>query len=232
MNRTGRLYAIVEELRAVAPRPRTASWLARRFEVSVRTIERDVLALQEAGVPVWGTTGPGGGYTVDPAHTLPPVNFTAPEATAIAVALSRPGATPFAQATGAALRKLVAAMRQDDADEARSLLQRVRFVEPEGGMGMDVPAVLEQAMLERRVVEIDYVDRNGALTSGRHIEPDTFVGDGRSWYLVAWCRRRQGGRSFRVDRIRRARVLDERAPERDLGPPEDLVDRVRVPTLE
>ena len=66
LNRTERLYALVEELRAVAPRPRTAAWLAERFEVSVRTIERDVLALQQAGVPMWGSTGPGGGYTIDP----------------------------------------------------------------------------------------------------------------------------------------------------------------------
>ncbi|MGH9136225.1 MAG: helix-turn-helix transcriptional regulator, partial [Acidimicrobiales bacterium] len=106
MNRTDRLYALVEELRVAAPRPRTARWLADRFEVSVRTVERDLLALQESGVPIWGSTGPGGGYTVDPAHTLPPVNFTAAEATAIAVALARPAATPFVGAGRRALHKL------------------------------------------------------------------------------------------------------------------------------
>ncbi|GAB3860390.1 helix-turn-helix transcriptional regulator [Dactylosporangium cerinum] len=53
MNRTDRLYALVEELRAVAPRPRSARWLATRFEVSTRTIERDIGALQESGVPIW-----------------------------------------------------------------------------------------------------------------------------------------------------------------------------------
>jgi len=60
VNRTDRLYALVEELRATAPRSRGAGRLAARFEVSIRTIQRDVLALQDAGVPIWATPGPGG----------------------------------------------------------------------------------------------------------------------------------------------------------------------------
>ncbi|MFF5178260.1 helix-turn-helix transcriptional regulator [Micromonospora sp. NPDC000316] len=62
MNRTDRLYALVEELRAISPRPRSARWLARHFDVSTRTVERDITALQGAGVPIWaepGRAGPG-----------------------------------------------------------------------------------------------------------------------------------------------------------------------------
>src|SRR4030095_12440182 len=75
MNRTDRLYALVEELRATAPRPRSAQRLAERFEVAVRTIQRDLLALQEAGVPIWATPGPGGGYTIDPRPPPPPLTL-------------------------------------------------------------------------------------------------------------------------------------------------------------
>ena len=72
MNRTDRLYALVEELRACAPRRVSARELAARYEVSVRTIERDIGALQQAGVPVYADVGRGGGYTLDKSRTLPP----------------------------------------------------------------------------------------------------------------------------------------------------------------
>ena len=65
MNRTDRLYALVEDLRAIAPRPRSARQLAAKYEVSTRTIERDILALQESGVPVYAETGRHGGYVID-----------------------------------------------------------------------------------------------------------------------------------------------------------------------
>jgi hypothetical protein len=65
MNRTDRLYALVEELRAVAPRPRSARWLAQRFEVCSRTVERDIGALQESGAPIYAEPGRTGGYTLD-----------------------------------------------------------------------------------------------------------------------------------------------------------------------
>lgn len=89
MNRTDRLYALVEELRAVAPNVRNATWLAERFEVSVRTIERDLGALQQVGVPIYAHAGRRGGYAIDETTTLPAVNFTPAEATAVALALDR-----------------------------------------------------------------------------------------------------------------------------------------------
>ena len=79
MNRTDRLYALVEELRAVAPQWRSANWFAERFEVSSRTIERDLSALQQAGVPIYATPGRRGGYAIDVQHTLPPLNLSAAE---------------------------------------------------------------------------------------------------------------------------------------------------------
>ena len=108
VNRTDRLYALVEDLRASAPRPRSARQLAARYEVSSRTIERDILALQESGVPVYAEPGRRGGYAIDKTMTLPPVNFTAAEMVAIAVALARDERTPFAAATRSALRKVLA----------------------------------------------------------------------------------------------------------------------------
>ena len=128
MNRTDRLYALVEELRAVAPRPRSARQLAERYEVSARTIERDILALQESGVPIYAEAGRRGGYVIDKALTLPPLNFTAAEMVAIAVSLAREENTPFAAATRSALRKVLATAPVAQTAKAGELMDRVRLI--------------------------------------------------------------------------------------------------------
>jgi len=198
VNRTDRLYALVEELRAVSPRPRSARSLADRFEVSVRTIERDISALQQSGVPVWAEAGRSGGYCLDKDRTLPPVNFTPGEAMALAVALQRVTGTPFGQDGAAALRKVLAAMRKDDAETARELAARVYVVG--GADPLPVPAVITDALAARRVLRIGYADRHGLVTR-RDIEPLGYVGMAERWYLLAWCRLREAIRAFRTDRI-------------------------------
>lgn len=206
MNRTDRLYALVEELRAVAPRPRSARWLAGRFEVSARTVERDIGALQQSGVPIYAEPGRTGGYCLDKARTLPPVNLTPGEAVAMAVALHRMAGTPFRAAASSALRKLVSAMQVDDAAAARELAGRVHL------LGDDppppIPRLVSDAVAARRVLRIRYEDRAGAA-SMRDVEPLGYVGKGTHWYLVAWCRLRDGLRAFRTDRIASISVTAE-----------------------
>jgi predicted DNA-binding transcriptional regulator YafY len=227
MNRTDRLYAVVEELRARAPRPVRAQTLADRFEVSVRTIERDISALQQAGVPIWTERGRRGGYAVDPELSLPPINLAPSEALAIAVALASMPAMPFAAAGRRAQQKLLAAMRGADAEATRTLAGRLRL------SPVDVPsasprvlAAVEAAVAGRRVVDLAYVDRGGRRSSrpveahGLHFAPS-------GWYLVGWCRTRDDGRVFRLDRIEAATVTEEVAPERDL----DAVLDVPFPTV-
>ncbi|MEO1060985.1 MAG: WYL domain-containing protein [Actinomycetota bacterium] len=213
MNRTDRLYAMVEELRAVAPRARTAPWLAERFEVSIRTIERDLLALQEAGVPIWSTRGRNGGYAIDPAATLPPVNLSPAEATAIAVALTTAPASPLDEAGRTALTKIVNAMSDTGRQGARDLAARIHLVDAPVG-ATDLLRALGRAIADNRVVEIDYVDRHGVGTDRRTIEPENFLRMQGRWYVNAWCRRRHASRTFLADRIQRVEVLDETSPER------------------
>ncbi|HZN13768.1 MAG TPA: YafY family protein [Acidimicrobiales bacterium] len=216
MNRTDRLYAIVEELRAKAPRAWTARQLSQHFEVSTRTIERDVLALQEAGVPIWATTGPGGGYTVDPAMTLPPLNFTPDEAMAIAVALAVSRPMPFVSGAHSALRKLVAAMPAPDRHRARDLVGRVHLVrDSDIAAPSPVLRTVERAVLDGVVVELDYTDRDGARTV-RAVEPFGVTGTNDNWYLMGWCRLRNDGRVFRFDRIHAAATTGEPVPRRSL----------------
>ena len=213
MNRTDRLYALVEELRAVAPRPRSARWLAGRFEVSARTVERDIGALQQSGVPIYAEPGRTGGYCLDKARTLPPVNLTPGEAVAMAIALHRMEGTPFRAAAGSALRKLVAAMQAGDAAAAHDLAGRVHLVG--GGTPAPIPRLISDAVAARRVLRIRYGDREGAATT-REVEPLGYVGKETYWYLVAWCRLRDALRAFRTDRIAAVSVTAEVPAPRSL----------------
>jgi predicted DNA-binding transcriptional regulator YafY len=214
MNRTDRLYAIVEDLRAIAPRPRTARHLAERYEVSVRTIERDLSALQQAGVPVYASQGRRGGYALDPAMTLPPLNFTPAEAVAVSVALQRADGSPFAQAARSALQKIVAAMPAQEASVAHELADRVRFLTPMGAVQpAAIPLIIEEAVANRQVLRLDYLDRHGE-PSEREVEPVMFLAGVNGWYLVGWCRLRDDLRTFRLDRIASAVRTGQPAPAR------------------
>jgi len=146
VNRTDRLYALVEELRACAPRRRSARELASLYEVSARTIERDLGALQEAGVPIYADAGRAGGYTLDKSLTLPPLNFSPAEAVALAVAVGQVNVGPFEGAARSAVQKIVAAMSERDVIAARDLAGRVRLLEPVAApQTVPVPSVIEQA---------------------------------------------------------------------------------------
>jgi len=225
MNRTDRLYAIVEELRVVAPRPRSARRLADRFEVSVRTIERDISALQQCGTPIYAEPGRLGGYCLDKARTLPPVNLTPGEAVAMALALQRLSGTPFDQAAASGLRKLVAAMQTDDASAAHELAGRVHLITGTGDSSR-VPRAVADALSAGRVLRIRYGDREGAATE-RAIEPLGYVGSPTHWYLLAWCRLRQGVRAFRTDRIHQVTTTAEVLPHREIEPDDFVIpDRI------
>ncbi len=229
MNRTDRLYALVEELRAIAPRPRTVGWLADKFEVTERTVHRDLLALQEAGVPLWSQPGPGGGYFVDTAMSLPPINFTTNEALAIAIALVHSESHPFAKSARTALQKITGALQKDNAEEVRRVASRIRSVPT--SPSTDVRAALEVAISTQSVVRITYDDRKGSATK-REVEPHSFLSGRGTWYLLGWCRLREGGRAFRLDRISSAEVLDETVTLREFHEiAGDLVDIAVVPSV-
>jgi len=208
MNRIDRLYALVEELRAAGSRGRTARQLAGRFEVSVRTVERDLSALGQAGVPLATKQGRTGGYALDRSMSLPPLNFTAREATAVAVALSRSDHVLFARDARSALHKIVSAMPDRALEEARAAAAKVRLlVHPVPDPDAEVAERIWRAMHDNHVLRIGYIDVGGVETE-REVEPQHVVVGPNGSYLTAWCHLRQDDRVFRMDRITRA----ERVP--------------------
>ncbi|KQO11501.1 transcriptional regulator [Agreia sp. Leaf244] len=222
MNRTDRLYALVEELRAVAPRPRSARWLADRFEVSSRTIERDLSALQQSGVPIWAEPGRTGGYCLDASHTLAPLGFTVDEALAVSISLEMLATSPFREAASSALRKVVAVMNDRHLAETEELSARVHLLtdgpvaESSEERAPELVPELASALRTGQVLRISYADKNGARST-REIEPMGWVGRGQHWYLVAWCRDREAIRAFRGDRIARAEPTGETPARRTLN---------------
>ncbi|MBF6166406.1 YafY family transcriptional regulator [Streptomyces gardneri] len=213
MNRTDRLYAIVEELRAISPRLRSARELAARYEVSIRTIERDICALQQAGIPIYADVGRRGGYALDKSMSLPPLNLTPAETVALAVALARHRGGPFERAGRSALRKIVAVLPERDAVAARDLAARIRLLSVDAQQDREIPAVIERAIEVGRVLRIGYLDRFGARTE-REVEPFALVNGTNGWYLAAWCRLRGSARCFRLDRIGSAVTTELPAPHR------------------
>ncbi|WP_049573339.1 helix-turn-helix transcriptional regulator [Nonomuraea sp. SBT364] len=107
--RVERQHRLIEELRATAPRPLTAGSLAGRTGVSVRTVERDLAALQDAGLPIAARRGSGGGYAIDARRELPPLALTPGEASALVASLVAVGPRASASAQSA-LAKLITAL--------------------------------------------------------------------------------------------------------------------------
>jgi predicted DNA-binding transcriptional regulator YafY len=225
MTKTERWYAIVEQLRAASPRPRSAQWLADRFEVSRRTIERDLDGLLQAGVPLYAQQGRTGGWVLDRSATFAPPALDVMEVTALAVAVDRLAGSPFAEAGRAAMRKIVGQLGDAQRRDAHALASRVGVLR---GASEAVPQAIQRALTGRRVLRLEYADAAGAVTA-RDVEPLGFLGAER-WYLIGWCRLRDGVRGFRLDRIRAVEVLPETAPQREIDltavAPGHLVDVV------
>jgi predicted DNA-binding transcriptional regulator YafY len=207
--RSERLRAIADDLRTIAPRGRHSSELAEHYEVSLRTIERDLRVLRASGVPI-GRHRRGHQSFAEP--ILPPIDFTPEEAAAVAIALAHANETPFAQATYGALRKVIVALSVGDLPVTRAFVDGVRIPE-RAGQNLAVPRALENAIAAHQVLRLSYVDRHDRL-SEREIEPVGFAAMTLHWYLVAWCRLRQGPRVFRMDRILAADPTGELAPAR------------------
>jgi predicted DNA-binding transcriptional regulator YafY len=226
VNRTDRLHAIHEALRRAGTAGVTGGRLADDLEVSLRTIRRDVDALQQAGAPIWSQPGPGGGYVLDSSATLPPVAFTPSQAVAASVALAvLPPGSPFAVDARAAAGKVLDTLGPSARERARSIADQVWVLDrrPEHPTPPAVARAVEQSLAERVALAITYraPDRD---PTRRVVEPVVLAWSDRRWHLVAHCRLRDDIRWFRLDRIEQAHRTNEAytpRPVSDLGPPPD-----------
>ncbi|MEV4954408.1 MULTISPECIES: helix-turn-helix transcriptional regulator [Paenarthrobacter] len=204
MKRTERLHALSEMLRRSGTRGVSAERLAREFEVSVRTVKRDLDALESSGAPVWSRPGPGGGYGLAAGASLPPVSLSPTQAVALMAAVSAAPDAPYADLAAAGIRKIVDVLDPKTRARADELAGRV-WVNAGPPSSRTIRSALEQAMSEQRVIRIRYTSKDGSTTI-RDVEPVLFASTNGQWYLVGWCRLRDAMRWFIVSRIDRASV--------------------------
>jgi predicted DNA-binding transcriptional regulator YafY len=230
MNRIDRLFAITTRLQARGHL--RAADLASIFEVSIRTIYRDITALSESGVPI--VSLPGRGYSLVDGYFLPPLLLSTHEATALVLGarLVAGQASPdTARAAEDAVAKLLAVMNDDARRQLRELddvLDLAPSAELRARLDVNDAKVraLWQAILQRRVTTIRYVGRNQGRETIRQVEPLRLGYANATWYLTAFCQVRQEERAFRLDRIETLEVEAARFRRRASTPPPD------VPALE
>jgi predicted DNA-binding transcriptional regulator YafY len=208
MRRADRLFDIIQVLRTAA-HPVTAAALADQLEVTVRTIYRDIAALQASRVPIEGAAGLG--YVLRRGFDLPPLMFTTEEVDAIAVGvrlLRRLRDPKLQQAAESVLAKLSVVVPQPLQSQLVAAPVYVSEGSAPAASGIDF-SELRSAIHDTRKMSIAYVDESGRHTR-RTIWPLAMAYYVDATLLGAWCELRSDFRHFRVDRISAARLLDER----------------------
>ncbi len=206
--RLSRLTAILTQLQT--KKIVTATGLASRFAVSVRTIYRDIRALEQAGVPV--LTEEGKGYSLMEHYSLPPVMFTESQANALILAeqlvlMNRDAS--FIKDYAEAIDKIKAVLKHTVKDKANLLATRTRFNQNiQRERTSNNLSVLQFALTNFSLTGIEYQNEAGKASS-RLIEPFALLSTQENWLLVAWCRLRKEFRYFRLDRIKSLEILPE-----------------------
>lgn len=204
MNRIDRLTAILIQLQT--KKVVRAEEIANRFEISLRTVYRDVKALMEAGVPIGSEAGKG--YFIVDGYHLPPVMFTQSEASALVLAgklVEKMTDKSIRQEFESALFKIQSVLHDPEKDHLESLQshiavrQRPRTEQPESDHHL---RDIQKAVVDKEVLRIQYFSSYNEQSTKRDVEPIGLYYYGEAWHLIAWCRLRNGYRDFRADRIK------------------------------
>jgi predicted DNA-binding transcriptional regulator YafY len=208
-SRLSRLTAILTQLQT--KRIITSTELAKKFSVSIRTIYRDIRALEQSGVPIM--TEEGKGYSLMEGYRIPPVTFTETQANALILAeqlvLKNKDAS-FVKDYSEAIEKIKAVLGHTVKDKANFLADRTRFSQNVNSeKNSSNLSDLQFALTNFRVIKIEYSNEKNQATS-RLIEPFALLSTQENWLLVAWCRTRKEFRYFRLDRIKKMEILNEK----------------------
>ncbi len=217
MNRIDRLAAILTHLQS--KKLVKAQQIADRFEISLRTVYRDVRALEEAGVPIIGEAG--AGYSLVEGYRLPPVMFTEEEA--MAFVLAEKIAEKFLDGNSvqhykAAMYKIRAVLRSGEKEvyekaEDHVEIRKNPIIQPQADKPNTIPVIM-QGILQKQVISMTYQGIDKAFPSGREVEPVGVYFYFDHWYMIAFCRKRAAYRTFRIDRVKSLHLQEENYKDR------------------
>jgi predicted DNA-binding transcriptional regulator YafY len=208
VQKSQRLFAIAEYLRARRSGV-TAAELAERFEVTVRTIFRDLEALRGASLPLMAERGRGGGLALDRSYSLPPVNFSAREAALLITAcgwLAEMRVLPFTETLGSALDKVRAALSASSQRQLIEHMKTLKFVGvPAHTASPQVRRALEKAWFENAELRIRYASRD--VTTTRRVLLQSVVMERSETLLNCLDLDKHEPRQFKLARIEHAELV-------------------------
>lgn len=199
MRKASRLFEIIQILR-LAKKPVTAAVIAEQLEVTVRSIYRDIVALQAMRVPIEG--GRGIGYVLRPGFDLPPLMFSIEEMEAIVLSLAlleRTGDVELKQAAKRVGAKIAGAVPPPLRQALDANALHAWGFAPPSTAAIDL-SLVRRAIRDEEKLELAYRDELGRATE-RTIRPIALIYYAETANIVAWCELRQAIRNFRGDRI-------------------------------
>lgn len=201
MNRIDRLISVLTTLQS--KKFVTADYIADKYEISVRTVYRDIKALGEIGVPI--DYEPQKGYTVLQGFFLPPVLLTSDEANAlimIAKLSERYTDKTIHKNVSNAIDKIKSVLQHREKEKADLLQEKIGiYVSPETDRKRDHLTIIQNAIVDKQILKISYVN-NQNEASEREIEPIGMSFYTNQWHLIGWCWIRKEYRDFKVLQIR------------------------------
>lgn len=205
MNRIDRLSSIIIQLQS--RRTVRAKDIAERYNISLRTVYRDIGSLEEAGIPIIGEAGIG--YSLQEGYRLPPVMFTREEATALITAeklVAQLTDTTNASLFSNALDKIRSVLETSDKDYLNHIERKIEVLHktvPTENIAQDnILQIILEGLGSHFVMKLHYVKQYQQKETKRTIEPVGIFYVNRYWHLIAFCRERNDYRDFRFDRIK------------------------------
>jgi predicted DNA-binding transcriptional regulator YafY len=210
MNRFDRINAILIHLQS--KKIVKAQDIADRFEISLRTVYRDIRSLEEAGVPLVGEAGVG--YSVMEGYRLPPVMFTAEEAMTFITAeklVEKFTDISTRKSYTSAMLKIKSVLRGTEKDMIESIEENIEIVrkyDPIPAQSDNSLPILLRSIADKKVTQIKYTTFHSQETADRTIEPIGIFHENGFWYTIAFCQLRNAYRQFRTDRILEIRLTE------------------------